>query len=541
MDCEATMKVKCMGAARTVTGSCFILEAAGRRFAVDCGMHQGNAEIEKRNWDVDIYDPGAIEFILMTHAHMDHSGLLPRLVRKGFHGKVYMTPPTADLLKIMLLDSAHIQETEAQWKGRKRLRNGDAETAPLYTRKDAMDAFPLFSVVAYGEAFSPAPGISVTLRDAGHILGAAMAEVAILEDGTPNRVVFSGDIGRPAQLLMKDPTMIEEADFLFMESTYGNRNHKDEADSQNELADAIAYSYQKGGKVIIPAFAVERTQEMIYSLYLLAKEGRLPADMPVYLDSPLAIQATEIFRKYRDYMDAETKQLLETGEDPLNLRQLRFTPSTQESMEINNTEGPAVVISASGMANAGRIKHHLRHNLWREGASIVFVGFQAQGTTGRKIVDGAKKVRIFNEDVAVRAKIFTINGFSAHAGQSQLLDWLGRFKTEKMRLFLIHGEYTAQQELAGLIHSRFGIDAAIPDYLEEMTLAPGAELARVAYPEKAAPRIDWGFLIGEMETKLAQLQDRRGKVEGKAWVEQTELRDRLLDVSRNLAGIISEI
>jgi metallo-beta-lactamase family protein len=404
-----------------------------------------------------------------------------------------------------------------------------------------VDAFPLFSVVAYGEAFSPVPGISVTLRDAGHILGAAMVEVDILEDGAPNRVVFSGDIGRPAQLLMKDPTMIEEADFLFMESTYGNRNHKDEADSQNELADAIAYSYQKGGKVIIPAFAVERTQEMIYSLYLLAKGGRLPADMPVYLDSPLAIQATEVFRKYRDYMDAETKQLLETGEDPLNLRQLRFTPSTQESMEINNTEGPAVVISASGMANAGRIKHHLRHNLWCEGASIVFVGFQAQGTTGRKIVDGAKKVRIFNEDVAVRAKIFTINGFSAHAGQSQLLDWLGRFKTGKMRLFLIHGEYTAQQELAGLIHNRFGIDAAIPDYLEEMTLAPGAELARVAYPEKAAPTIDWGFLIGEMETKLAQLQDRRGKVEGKAWVEQTELRDRLLDLSRNLAGIISEI
>jgi metallo-beta-lactamase family protein len=326
-----------------------------------------------------------------------------------------------------------------------------------------------------------------------------------------------------------------------MESTYGNRNHKDEADSQNELAEAIAYSYARGEKVIIPAFAVGRTQEMIYSLHLLAKDGRLPADMPVFVDSPLAIQATEIFRKYRDYMDAETKQLLANDEDPLKLSRLRYTPSTQESMEINNVAGPAVVISASGMADAGRIKHHLRHNLWREGASIVFVGFQAQGTTGRKIVDGAKKVRIFNEEVAVRAKIFTINGFSAHAGQSQLLDWLCRFKTTKMRLFLIHGEYTAQRELAALIHSRFGIDAAIPDYLEEMTLAPGRELASVAYPEKATPRIDWGFLIAEMETRLTQLQDRRGKVEGKAWVEQTELRDRLLEVSRSLAGIISEI
>jgi len=535
------MKVKFMGAARTVTGSCYILEAAGRRFAIDCGMHQGNAEIEKRNWDVDIYDPHAIEFMLMTHAHMDHSGLLPRLVQKGFRGKVYMTPPTRDLLRILLLDSAHIQEMEAQWKSRKRLRHGDENIIPLYTQKDAQAAFPLFSAVTYGKAFSPSPGLSVTFRDAGHILGAAMVELAVLEDGAKSRVVFSGDIGRPAQLLIRDPEAIEEADFLFMESTYGNRDHKDEADSLNELAEAIAYSHARGEKVIIPAFAVGRTQEMIYSLHLLAKDGRLPADMPVFVDSPLAIQATEIFRKSPEFMDGETKALLANGEDPLNLPGLHYTLTTQESMEINGVRGPAVVISASGMANAGRIKHHLRHNLWREGASIVFVGFQAQGTTGRKIVDGAQKVHIFNEEVAVRAKVFTINGFSAHAGQSQLLDWLGRFKTKGMRLFLIHGEYTAQQELAGLIQSRFGIEAAIPDYLEEATLAPGPELARVKYPEKAAPRIDWGFLIADMETRLAQLRERRGQAEGKAWVEQTELRDRLLEVNRSLAGIISEI
>jgi metallo-beta-lactamase family protein len=535
------MKVKFMGAARTVTGSCYILEAAGRRFAIDCGMHQGNAEIEKRNWDVDLYDPHGIEFMLMTHAHMDHSGLLPRLVQKGFRGKVYMTPPTRDLLRIMLLDSAHIQEMEAQWKSRKRLRHGDEDISPLYTEKDATAAFPLFSAVTYGEAFSPSPGLTVTFRDAGHILGAAMVDLAVLEDGEQSRVVFSGDIGRPAQLLIRDPTAIEEADFLFMESTYGNRNHKDEADSLNELAEAIAYSHARGEKVIIPAFAVGRTQEMIYSLHLLAKDGRLPADMPVFVDSPLAIQATEIFRKSREYMDGETKTLLAKGEDPLTLPGLRYTLTTQESMEINGVRGPAVVISASGMANAGRIKHHLRHNLWREGASVVFVGFQAQGTTGRKIVDGAEKVRIFNEEVVVRAKVFTINGFSAHAGQSQLIDWLGRFKTKEMRLFLIHGEYTAQKELAGLIQSRFGIDAAIPDYLEEVTLAPGPELARVAYPEKAAPRIDWGFLIADMETRLAQLRERRGRAEGKAWVEQTELRDRLLEVNRSLAGIISDI
>ena len=534
------MKVKLMGAARTVTGSCYIIEAAGRRFAVDCGLHQGNEEIEKRNWDVDIYDPPGIEFILLTHAHMDHAGLIPRLVQKGFRGRIYMTPCTGNLLNIMLLDSAHIQEMEALWKSKKRLRHGETDIAPLYVQKDAMNAFPLFSTVTYNEPFSPFPGLTVVFRDAGHILGAAMVELSLFEDGMPVKVVFSGDIGRPSQLLVRDPTVIEEADFLFMESTYGNRNHKDEGDSLSELAEAISYSYKRGQKVIIPAFAVERTQEMIYSLHLLAKDGRLP-DIPVFVDSPLAIQATEIFRNCKKYMDEDTKRILENGDDPLKLPQLRYTQSTDESIAINKNEGPAIVISASGMANAGRIKHHLRHNLWREGASIVFVGFQAQGTPGRKIVDGAQKVRIFNEDVAVKAKIFTINGFSAHAGQKQLLDWFGHFKTRDLKLFLTHGEYNAQQELARLIKKRFGIEAAIPEYLEDITLTPGLQPEVVAYPEKAEPRIDWGYLLSDLEERLSEIQNRRPEMEKKDWSEQADLRDRLLDLSRHLAGIISEI
>jgi len=534
------MKVKLMGAARTVTGSCYIVEAAGRRFAIDCGMHQGNEEIEKRNWDLDLYNPKGIEFILMTHAHMDHSGLIPRLVHKGFKGRIYMTPPTLELLHIMLLDSAHIQEMEAQWKTKKQRRYGEADIIPLYVQKDALDAFPLFSAVNYNEPFSPFPGLTVTFRDAGHILGAAMIELSLTENGEQSKIVFSGDIGRPAQLIVRDPTVIEEANFLFMESTYGNRNHKDETDSLNELAEAISYSYKRDEKVVIPAFAVERTQEMIYSLHLLAKDGRLP-DIPVFVDSPLAIQATEIFKKCRKYMDEETKLLLENGDDPLQLPRLRYTQSTAESMEINNTRGPAIIISASGMANAGRIKHHLRHNLWREGASIVFVGFQAQGTPGRKIIDGAEKIRILNEDIAVRAKIFTINGFSAHAGQSQLLEWFGHFKTRDIKLFLTHGEYTGQQELARLIKERFGVEAAIPDYLEEITLTPGMQPAVVAYPEKAEPRIDWGYLISDLEGRLAQIQSRREAMEKKSWAEQADLRNRLLETSRDLAGIIAEI
>ena len=535
------MKIKFMGAARTVTGSCFILETGGHRFAVDCGMHQGNAEIEKRNWDVDIYEPDRIDFFLITHAHIDHSGLLPRMVQKGFRGEIYTTEPTRDLLKIMLLDSAHIQEMEALWKSKKRLRHGEKNVMPLYTMKDAETTFPLIRTVSYDEIFEPLPGVNVNFKDAGHILGASLIEIRMEDNGRPMKLVFSGDIGRPAQLLMEDPSVVGSADFLFMESTYGNRNHKDENDSLNELAEAIAYSYGNREKVIIPAFAVERTQEIIYSLHLLAKSGRLPKDMPVYVDSPLAIRATEIFRQHTAYFDEAAGRLLKSGEDPLSLPQLRFTETTQASMAINETPGPAIVISASGMADAGRIKHHLKHNLWREGASIVFVGFQAQGTTGRKIVDGAEKVRIFNDDVTVKAKVYTINGFSAHAGQTQILDWLSHFENPAMQIFLVHGEYSAQQVLAGLVREKYGFEVFIPDYLEESTLKPGEVLERVTYPEKAAPRIDWAYLLGEMDGRLAQIRDRQAKLKDRAWVEQTEIRDRLLEINRNLTELISQI
>ena len=529
-----------MGAARTVTGSCYIIETNDHRFAIDCGMHQGNAEIEKRNWDVSIYEPDKIEFFIITHAHIDHSGLLPRLVNNGFRGPIYSTPPTKDLLKILLLDSAHIQEMEAQWRSKKHLRSGEKYIKPLYTQKDAEATFPLFKAISYNEIFEPFPGMKVNFKDAGHILGASLVEIWLEENKRPVKLVFSGDIGRPAQLLMEDPSVIDAADYLFLESTYGDRNHKNEADSLNELAEAIAYSYGNKEKVIIPAFAVERTQEMMYCLYLLSKDGRLPADMPVYLDSPLAIQATEIFRRHTAYLDEDTKELIQKGEDPLRLPQLHFTPTTAESMAINNIAGPAIVISASGMADAGRIKHHLRHNLWREGASVVFVGFQAQGTTGRKIVDGAQKVRLFGEDVSVKAKVFTINGFSAHAGQSQILDWLSHFKPGSMQIFLIHGEFSAQQTLSGLIRERFGFKVLIPDYLEESVLKIGEAIERVKYPEKAAPRIDWAYLLEDMEAKLAQLKTRKVQLESKPWVEQTDLRDRLLELNRGLMEINSE-
>ena len=534
------MKVKFMGAARTVTGSCYILETQGHRFAIDCGMHQGMGEIEKRNWDIEAYEPRGIEFFLLTHAHIDHSGLLPAMVKKGFRGKIYTTPPTADLLEVMLLDSAHIQETEAQWKSKKRLRHGENRMEPLYIQEDARGVFPLFAPKKYNQPFEPFPGLGVNFQDAGHILGASVIELWVKEGGKESKIVFSGDIGRPTQLLVEDPSKIRLADYLFLESTYGDRNHKDEQQSLDELAHAIQYSYERAEKVVIPSFAVERAQEVIYSLYLLSKDGRLPGDMPIFLDSPLAIQATEIFRRHPEYLDEPTRKILRKGEDPLSMGQLQYSQTSQESMAINELKGTAIIISASGMAESGRIRHHLRHNLWREGSSVVFVGFQALGTTGRKIVDGAKTVRLFNEEIAVKAKIFTINGFSGHAGQSQILDWLGHFQTRDMKIILIHGEYKAQQVLADLIQKRLGCEVCIPDYLEEITLELGEKLRRVEFPEKGAPRIDWAFLLQNLEGKMFQLRERKAQLESKEWTEQTELRDRLLELNRNLSAIVSE-
>ena len=535
------MKVKFLGAAGTVTGSCYLVQTGERRFAVDCGMHQGSAEIEKRNRDVSHYNPERVEFILVTHAHIDHSGLLPRMVREGFRGRIFATPPTRDLLEIMLEDSAHIQEMETEWQNRKRRRRGRETTEPLYAMEDAVKTIPLIQPVEYNQPFEPAEGVRVTFFDAGHILGSAFLEIEIVEEGNHFRLVFSGDLGRPDQLLIQDPSKLRPADYLFLESTYGDRNHKDESSSRDELAEAIAYSYAKGQKVIIPAFAVERTQEILYSLYLLRKEGRLPADMPVYLDSPLAIKATTIFRKHAKYFDAQAQALLQAGEDPLTLPNLKLTVRAEESMAIDTQAGSGIVISASGMCNAGRIKHHLRHHLWREGASVVFVGYQAQGTPGRHIVDGASKIRILGEEVAVRAKVFTIGGFSAHAGQSQILDWLEPLKGQDMQVFLVHGEERPIQVLGGLIQERFGLRTYAPSYLEECTLAPGKEPVRQPAPELAQPRINWDFLVGELETKVHGLRQRLAEVEGKPWVEQTEIRDRLLEVNNSVIGLLSEL
>lgn len=537
------MKITFLGAAQTVTGSCFVIETKNSRFAVDCGMFQGNSAIEERNFETENYRPEELDFILLTHAHIDHSGLLPRMVKEGFKGGIYCTAPTADLTAIMLEDSAHIQEMEYEWKSRHSKRRGepdDEDSEALYSTEDALATAKQLRPVDFGKAVNPAPGVTVIFRYAGHILGAAILDLTVDEEGKSTRLVFSGDLGRPGALLLPDAEMPRTPDWLFVESTYGDRDHKGEADTLEELAEAIDYSYARREKVIIPAFAVERTQEILYSLLILKKQGRLPDDMPVYVDSPLATKATQVFLKYADHLRTPEFTPEDFKEHPGG--GIIFTQSAQDSQKLNTMKEPAIILSASGMCNAGRVRHHLRHNLWKEGVSIVFVGYQAMGTPGRKLVDGAKSLRLFGEDVAVAAKIFTINGFSAHAGQSQLLEWIGGMARPGMNIALIHGEPKAQEILAGLIKERFGITPRIPEYLEEATIE-GAAVAEVhtASPARAKPRVDWNFLTEEMEQRVAQLRSRLAHVDEIPWEEQTELRDRLVEIERDLFHFLSRL
>ena len=536
------MKIQFLGAAQTVTGSCHMLEVNGKRFAVDCGMHQGASALDVRNENLDAYKPKDIDFFLITHAHIDHTGLLPMMVKHGFKGKIYCTRPTSDLLELMLRDSAHIQEMEASFKNMKNSRKGSKLVEPLYTEEDAVATLKYLRPIDYNTFFEPGPGIKVKFSDAGHILGSSFLEMSVLEEGKdrPMRFVFSGDLGRPDSLLMSAPEVPAETDFLFLESTYGNRNHKDEGSSLDELAEAIKYSVSKGEKIIIPAFALERTQAILFCLHELETQGRLP-DIPIFLDSPLAIRTTEVFRNHPEYVDQVTRDLIEKGDDPLALANLRYTLSSEESQSINNYVGPAIIISASGMCNAGRVKHHLKHNLWRPGASVIFVGYQGIGTPGRKIVDGAKSIRILGEDISVKAKIFTIGGFSAHAGQTELIDWVSKFITPKTKIFLVHGEELAQRELSAMLHEKFNVDVHIPNYLEEQDVEPGEEPILIQPPVDAIQRVDWELLLSETEGKIALLHQKLEKMANRPWHEQVEARDRVLELNSDLLTILTQL
>lgn len=464
------MQITCLGAAGCVTGSCFLVNN-GAKYLVDCGLFQGGKRMEEMNRLPWGFDPQDISALFLTHAHIDHSGRIPKLVKDGFSGKIYTTLPSAELCKILLFDSAHIQESEAEWQSRRNRRRGEPDVEPLYNQADVEACLPLFEVVAANQVIQVDSGFRVRFRNAGHILGSAILECWDESSAKAGKVVFSGDLGKKDQLIVRNPQSIFDADALFIESTYGNRNHRSFEESKKELLEAIHYSYKHGEKVLIPAFAVERTQEILYVLGEFFRDKLIPP-LPVYLDSPLAIAATEIFRRMKAFYDEEAIAIVNEGHDPFDFPQLILSRSSEDSIAINKTSGSAIVIAGNGMCTAGRIKHHLKHNLWRKGCSLVVVGFQANGSVGRRIIEGAKSIKLFGETVVVRARVFTIGGFSAHAGQSDLLEWLGHFQNALMQVYITHGERAVSEEFAKIVHAKFGYPALVPEIGETIMVPP---------------------------------------------------------------------
>jgi metallo-beta-lactamase family protein len=467
------MKLTFLGAAREVTGSSYLVEADGVRFLVDCGMFQGGRETRAKNYRAFNFDPRSIDFVLLTHAHIDHSGLLPRLIALGFKGTIHTTRATCDLLAVMLPDSAHIQEKEAEYANLNRFRQRIAkreaaqgmpprDTAPLYTVAQAQASLKHLDPVAYNEEITPHPLVRCIFRDAGHILGSAIVEVWVGEGSRRRKIVFSGDLGQPARPLLRDPTPILDADYLVVESTYGNREHKSMEATQDELVEAITDTIErKGGNVIIPAFAVGRTQDMLYLLADLTRQGRIPK-LTVFVDSPMATAATEITYKHMALLDAETHELMGRHGGAAHFRKLNFVEDVEESKSLDRIKGGAVIISASGMCEAGRIKFHLRANLGRRESTILITGFQAAGTFGRRLVDGAKRVRLLGEDIPVRADLYTLGGLSAHADRTALLNWVGHFHSKPRQVFVVHGEETVATGFAADLQSQLGWNAMAP-------------------------------------------------------------------------------
>lgn len=463
------MKIEFVGGARTVTGSSFIVKNSNFTVMVDCGMFQGTRELRERNYLNLIYAPPQIDCLLLTHAHIDHSGLIPKLVKEGFAKPIYATKATCELATIMLPDSAHIQEQDAEIINKKRKKIGREFIQPIYTSEDAERCLQYFNPVHYHETVSVHPQITARFYDAGHILGSSFIEMHVQENNKEQVIIFSGDIGQKNQAIIKDPELPEYADILLIESTYGDRLHKSKEDTYNELKHVILDSYNKKGNIIIPAFAIERTQEILYSIAQLVKKGEIPP-IPVYLDSPLATSATEIFMNNQDCFDEAMLKLLKTGDSPLDFPNLHFVQTVEESKWLNTNAKGAIIIAASGMCTAGRVKHHLLNNLYKPESSVIFVGYQAEGTLGRRIIDGAKLVKIYGENVAVRAKIYTIGGFSAHADKEGLLEWMSHIKNPNLKVFVIHGEEKASTVFAEEIRNRFGYSVYVPHWGEIIDL-----------------------------------------------------------------------
>ena len=546
------MNVTFLGATKTVTGSNFLVEGAGKKFLVDCGLFQGQAADELENEDNFQFDVNEIDFMLLTHAHIDHSGRIPKLYKDGYRGKIYTTKATCDLCAIMLPDSGHIQEMETEWKNRKRLRKGEPIKQPIYDVATALMSLELFEQVNYDQLIEIDDDIHVRFNDAGHMLGSAIIEIWIRENGENKKIVFTGDLGNNDIPLLSEPTMIEDADYLVMESTYGDRHHMRNDNKAELFMDIASETIRNGGTVVIPSFAVGRTQEILYELNNL-KESRHDSEFmrkyeilmrtPVYVDSPLAISATEVFKENMNLFDEETQKLIKSGDNPLEFPGLRFTRTAQESKELNEDDEASIIISASGMCEVGRIKHHLKHNIWNPKNTILFVGYQAPGTLGRKIVDGAKTVKIFGEEISVNARVEYIEGYSGHADQEGLMNFIYSFVKKPEHIFLVHGEPEGQKVLKQKIIETTHIPVTIPEYGEKYDLKESIKVV-----DKVNKTHDQKYLrlqvLDRMKTLKEELEDMESIVKEDLKSEDTndneihQLNERIKDLERQIVRIV---
>lgn len=550
------MKISFLGATKIVTGSNFLIETKNTKFLIDCGMFQGNKSINRMNYEPFGFDPKKIDFMVLSHAHIDHSGRIPKLVKEGFNGDIYCTKATADLCSIMLPDSGHIQEMENEWDNRKRKRSGEKLREPLYTVKEAEESLRYFRPVLYDQKIEVNEEIVLRFRDAGHILGSSIIELWIKEDNKKAKLVFSGDLGRKDRPILRDPSLIEETDYLIIESTYGNRLHPPSKDDAKKLISIINTTARRGGNVVIPSFAVERAQDIIYELNkyyteYIKNEDQGFLKVPVYIDSPLTVSATEIFLRNPDCFDEESLKLIKIGNNPLDFPNLKFTKTTEESKQLNIIKESKVIISASGMCTAGRIKHHLKHNLWRRESSIVFVGYQAEGTLGRRIKEGEKVVKIFGEEIRVNAEIYSLEGFSGHADRDGLMWWMRSFKNKPKKIFIVHGEEQSTKEISKRIEEELKIKTHIPElgeslFIEGENVLPGRKLEinrrskeyiKIEENTEKLKSIFWPTL-----QKLRHIIDNGANSEELIKIENKliELQKNILDLNMMLAEVINK-